>query len=116
MPRVASFRQSIAARLVLLVAVVAAPFVGLQFYNAYDEAETARAEALDQAALAAQTVLGRIEQQVRTIDSLLLTLASTMPLDAGSIDQGNARLRRIKAGLPDYIGSISLIEPCRARR
>ncbi|OWW21440.1 PAS domain S-box protein [Noviherbaspirillum denitrificans] len=110
MPNVASFRQSIAARLVLLVAVVAAPLVGVQFYNAFAEAESARVEALEQSALAAQTVLGRIEQQVRTIDSLLLALATTMPLDNRDIDHGNATLRRIKAGLPDYIGSISLIE------
>lgn len=110
MPQLASFRQTIAARLVLLIVVVATPLVGLQFYNAFADAEAARTEAITESSKAAHTVLGRIEQQVRNIDSLLHTLGATMPFEAGDIEHGNETLRRVKADLPEHIGSISLIE------
>jgi PAS domain S-box-containing protein len=107
----AAFRRSIAARLILLVTVVAVPLIGLQFYFVFEEAAAARHEALDRSNQAAQAILGRIENQVRHVDALLSTVAATVPLQHVSIEQGNTALRKIKAGLPDYIGTISLLEP-----
>ncbi|OGB25510.1 MAG: hypothetical protein A3I66_16140 [Burkholderiales bacterium RIFCSPLOWO2_02_FULL_57_36] len=111
METLATFRQTIAARLILLVAVVAIPLVGLQLYYALDEAASARTEALDRSLWVAQAVKGRIEDHLRSVDSLLVTVAATVPARPGAVEQGNATLRRIKAGLPDYFGSISILEP-----
>jgi PAS domain S-box-containing protein len=111
MRTLATFRQTIAARLILLVAVVALPLVGLQLYYALGEAASARTEALDRSLWVALAVKGRIEDHHRTVDSLLVTVAATVPARRDAVEQGNATLRRIKAGLPDYIGSISVLEP-----
>ncbi|MGE5651414.1 MAG: PAS domain S-box protein [Bacillota bacterium] len=104
-------RQSIAMRLMLLVAVAAMPLIGLQLYYAMEEADSARAAAVDRSLWVAHAVRGRIEDHIHSVDSLLLTVGATMPVRPNEIDQGNAKLRQIKAGLPDYFGSISVVEP-----
>ena len=106
----ASFRQTISARLILLVTVVAAPLVGIQVYHAIVAAEPAHREALDHSLQTARTVLGRIDDHVRNVDALLVTVAVTVPPRRDALDQGNATLRRIKASLPAYFGSISVLE------
>lgn len=106
----ASFRQTISARLILLVTLVAAPLVGIQIYHAIDVAESARRESLDYSLQTARAVLGRIDDHVRNIDALLVTVAATVPPRRDAVDQGNATLRKIKAGLPAYFGSIPVLE------
>jgi PAS domain S-box-containing protein len=106
----ALFQQSIAARLILLVAVIAAPLVGLQLYYTVNEANSARNEALDRSLSVARSVQGRIDDHIHSVDSLLLTMAATVPARRDAIEQGHATLRRIKSSLPDYFDSISVLE------
>lgn len=102
--------QAISTRLILLVVVVAAPLIGLQFYYAIDAASSARKEALDQSHQTAHAVLARIDDHVRNVEALLVAVSSTVPPRRNAVDQGNTTLRAIKAGLPTYFGSISVIE------
>ncbi|CAN5139922.1 hypothetical protein BH11PSE11_BH11PSE11_05530 [soil metagenome] len=106
----AAFRHTIAARLVMLVVVMVIPLLGLPIYYAVDETKTARDEALVRSQQVANTLLSRIENHVRSADSLLLAVAATVPLRPDSLDLWNAKLRKIKAGFPEYIGSISVLE------
>lgn len=107
----AAFRQSITARLTLLVAVVAAPLFGLQIHNTIDEADAARREALDRSLRVARSVLGRVDDHLHNVDALLVAVAAAVPPRRDAVDAGNATLRKIKSGLPGYFGSISVIEP-----
>jgi PAS domain S-box-containing protein len=106
----ASFRQTIATRLILLVLAVAVPLVALQLYSAFADAAAERQAAYEQSTRAAQDVLGRIEKQIRNIDTVLRAVAATVPMRADAIDQGNDALYKIMTGMPEYIGDIWLIQ------
>jgi C4-dicarboxylate-specific signal transduction histidine kinase len=106
-----SFRHTIAARLILLVLVVALPLLGLQLYNAFDAAAAARQDALNDASSAAQDVVTRIDRQVRYLDSLLYAVASIVPLgERPSQSAGNQTLQKIMAAMPKHIGAIWLTD------
>jgi PAS domain S-box-containing protein len=104
-------RMGVRSTLMLLVAVIAAPFLVLAIVNAERNLRGEQSAAEERALTRARLLAARVDDLVGSVDGLLLVLASTLSTDPADAPANARRLASIGAGLPPVYSQIRISTP-----
>ena len=108
--RAAGWRAAFGVRsmLLLLVAVIATPFLVLAVVNAQRNLRAEQSAAEERAATRARLLVARVDDLVGSVDGLLLSLTETLSADPADALLNEARLARIGASLPTVYSQLRI--------
>jgi len=102
---------SIRSRLLGLVLATVVPFTALIGLGLWSQWRSDRAAALQRAVGDARLLASQVDDHLANLANLLTGLAEAVSTDPADIAANDKILRRVKAGLPDYVSNISLHAP-----
>jgi diguanylate cyclase (GGDEF)-like protein/PAS domain S-box-containing protein len=103
--------RGIRTRLLGLVIATVVPFAALIGGGLWNQWRGDQAQAIRSALIEARLLAARVDDQISELDNLLVGLSQAVSTRPEDIAANDAALRRAKADLPDYIGSLLLSSP-----
>jgi diguanylate cyclase (GGDEF)-like protein/PAS domain S-box-containing protein len=103
--------RGIRTRLLGLVIATVIPFTALIGCGLWNQWRGDQAQATRSALIEARLLAGRVDDQIRELDNLLVGLSQAVSTKPDGIPANDAVLRRAKAELPQYIGNLLLSSP-----
>src|SRR5450432_1047572 len=100
--------RGIRTRLLGLVIATVVPFTALIGGGLWNQWRGDQAQAIRSALVEARLLAARVDDQISELDNLLIGLGQAVSTKPEDIRANDAVLRRTKADLPDYIGSLLL--------
>ena len=100
--------RGIRTRLLGLVIATVVPFTALIGGGLWNQWRSDQAQAIRSALVEARLLAARVDDQIGELDNLLIGLGQAVSTKPEDIRANDAVLRRTKADLPDYIGSLLL--------
>jgi len=97
--------------LMLLVLVIAVPFLSLAIVNAQRNLRAEQSAAEERALTRARLLTARVDDLVAGVDSLLLALTETLSADPADAARNDARLANIGARLPAVYSQLRISRP-----
>jgi diguanylate cyclase (GGDEF)-like protein/PAS domain S-box-containing protein len=100
--------RGIRTRLLGLVIATVVPFTALIGCGLWNQWRGDQAQAIRSALIEARLLAGRVDDQIRELDNLLVGLSQAASTKSDGIPANDAVLRGAKAELPQYIGNLLL--------
>ncbi|MFN7086357.1 MAG: cache domain-containing protein [Burkholderiales bacterium] len=103
--------STIRTQLLALVMAVIMPMLLLAVYYIADRTDQARAQALKDTLTIARDISARVDDHLRNINTLLLSVGVLVGDNLDAVDANDAKLRTLQASIPSYFNSISVLAP-----